>query len=177
MSRLTILTKDKAQVTMESLYQDLERRIVASPPGLCTIDLTRSFIKMCLAQSCGKCVPCRVGLRQLARLFDDVLDGNATDETLDVIRLTAEGIYLSADCAIGYEAAKLVLKCIDGIKGEIVLVVSGNLDDNDFSDLSLKEHVELYLDDGLSEKEAIKRVAFERKIQKSIVYKEYHLNK
>ena len=114
MSRLTIITKDKAQVTMESLYQDLERRIVASPPGLCTIDLTRSFIKMCLAQSCGKCVPCRVGLRQLARLFDDVLDGNATEETLDVIRLTAEGIYYSADCAIGYEAAMLVLKCIDG---------------------------------------------------------------
>ena len=56
MSRLTIITKDKAQVTMESLYQDLERRIVASPPGLCTIDLTRSFIKMCLAQSCGKWV-------------------------------------------------------------------------------------------------------------------------
>ena len=69
MSRLTIITKDKAQVTMESLYQDLERRIVASPPGLCTIDLTRSFIKMCLAQSCGKCVPCRVGLRQLASLM------------------------------------------------------------------------------------------------------------
>ena len=103
---------------MESLYQDLERRIVASPPGLCTIDLTRSFIKMCLAQSCGKCVPCRVGLRQLARLFDDVLDGNATEETLDVIRLTAEGIYYSADCAIGYEAAKLVLKCIDGCEDD-----------------------------------------------------------
>ena len=31
-----------------------------------------------------------MGLRQLARLFDDVLDGNATEETLDVIRLTAE---------------------------------------------------------------------------------------
>ena len=113
MSRLTIITKDKAQVTMESLYQDLERRIVASPPGLCTIDLTRSFIKMCLAQSCGKCVPCRVGLRQLARLFDDVLDGNATQETLDVIRLTAEGIYYSADCAIGYEAANIVLQSVE----------------------------------------------------------------
>ena len=96
LSRLTIITKDKAQVTMESLYQDLERRIVASPPGLCTIDLTR----------------------QLARLFDDVLDGNATEETLDVIRLTAEGIYYSADCAIGYEAAKLVLKCIDGCEDD-----------------------------------------------------------
>ena len=114
MSRLTILTKAKAQVTMESMYQDLERRIVASPPGLCPVDLTRSFIKMCLAQSCGKCVPCRVGLRQLARLFDNVLDGEATEETVENIKLTAEGIYYSADCAIGYEAAKLALKSVDG---------------------------------------------------------------
>ena len=114
MSRLTILTKDKAQVTIESLYQDLERRIVASPPGLCPVDLTRSFIKMCLAQSCGKCVPCRVGLRQLARLFDNVLDGEANEETVENIKLTAEGIYYSADCAIGYEAAKLALKSVDG---------------------------------------------------------------
>ena len=114
MSRLTILTMDKAQVTMESMYQDLERRIVASPPGLCPVDLTRSFIKMCLAQSCGKCVPCRVGLRQLARLFDNVLDGEATEETVENIKLTAEGIYYSADCAIGYEAAKLALKSVDG---------------------------------------------------------------
>lgn len=114
MSRLTIITKDKAQVTMESMYQDLERRIVASPPGLCPVDLTRSFIKMCLAQSCGKCVPCRVGLRQLARLFDNVLDGEATEETVENIKLTAEGIYYSADCAIGYEAAKLALKSVDG---------------------------------------------------------------
>ena len=113
-SRLTILTKDKAQVTMESLYQDLERRIVASPPGLCPVDLTRSFIKMCLAQSCGKCVPCRIGLRQLARLFDNVLDGEANEETVENIKLTAEGIYYSADCAIGYEAAKLALKSVDG---------------------------------------------------------------
>ena len=113
-SRLTIITENQAQVTMESLYKDLERRIVASPPGLCPVDLTSSFIKMCLAQSCGKCVPCRVGLNQLAQLFDDVLNGNATEDTLDVIRQTAEGIYLSADCAIGFEAGKMVLKCLDG---------------------------------------------------------------
>ena len=68
-------------------------------------------------------VPCRVGLRQLARLFDDVLDGNATQETLDVIRLTAEGIYYSADCAIGYEAAKLVLKCIDGCEDDFKMCI------------------------------------------------------
>ena len=92
MSRLRIHTKDKAQVTMETLYADLERRIVASPPGLCSVDLVSSFIKMCLAQSCGKCVPCRVGLDQLVKLFESVLNGQATMETLDVIELTATTI-------------------------------------------------------------------------------------
>ena len=118
MSRLTIITKDKAQVTMESLYQDLERRIVASPPGLCTIDLTRSFIKMCLAQSCGKCVPCRVGLRQLARLFDDVLDGNATEETLDCSCNSNQPVACVKSCPAGVD-----------IPGYIALVHEGRYAD------------------------------------------------
>ena len=120
MSRLKISTKDQAQSTMDSMYKDLERRIIAAPPGLCPVDVTRSFIRMCLAQSCGKCVPCRAGLRQLAYLFDDILHGDATEETVKVIRKTAKGIYYSADCAIGYEAAKLVLKCLDGCMDDIM---------------------------------------------------------
>ena len=43
-----------------------------------------------------------------------MLDGEATEETVENIKLTAEGIYYSADCAIGYEAAKLALKSVDG---------------------------------------------------------------
>lgn len=120
MSRLSIITQDKAQVTIESLYKDLERRIVASPPGLCPIDLTCSFIKMCLAQSCGKCVPCRIGLAQLVKLMEDVLHGKAELETIDLIKTTAEGIYASADCAIGYEAAQLVLKGLEGFREDFV---------------------------------------------------------
>lgn len=118
MSRLSINTKDRAQITMESLYSDFERRIAASPPGLCSVDLVCSFVKLCLAQSCGKCVPCSVGLNQLVRLFEDVLNGRATLETIDVIRLTAEGIYQSADCAIGFEAAKTVLNCVEGCRDD-----------------------------------------------------------
>ena len=73
MSRLSIITENKAQTTVEELYKDLERRISASPPGLCPVDLASSFLKMCHAQSCGKCVPCRVGLGQLEKLPDTVL--------------------------------------------------------------------------------------------------------
>ena len=114
MSRLELFTPSKDQLMVESLYKNLEQRIVASPPGICPVDITRAFIEMCHAQTCGKCVPCRVGLRQLARLFDNVLDGEANEEIVENIKLTAEGIYYSADCAIGYEAAKLALKSVDG---------------------------------------------------------------
>ena len=77
MSRLKIATANVAGQTVESLYKDLERMIVASPPGICPVDLALNFLRLCHAQTCGKCVPCRVGLGQLANLISDVLDGKA----------------------------------------------------------------------------------------------------
>ena len=62
MSRLEITAPDKAQLVIEGLYKDLERRIESSPPGLCPVDMTRAFLEMCHTHTCGKCVPCRVGL-------------------------------------------------------------------------------------------------------------------
>ena len=47
MSRLVIPTNSEAQNVVEGLYKDLERRIIASPPGLCPVDLTAAFLKMC----------------------------------------------------------------------------------------------------------------------------------
>ena len=97
MSRLTVYTENKQETVKEQLYKDLERRIVASPGGLCPVDLTNSFVRLCLSQSCGKCTPCRVGLNKLAELLDSVLDGEATLETLDLIKETARTIFLSSD--------------------------------------------------------------------------------
>lgn len=60
MNRLYIKSHDTAQKTMEGLYKDLERRIIASPPGQCPVDLTASFrdfvirkaaVNVCLAVS------------------------------------------------------------------------------------------------------------------------------
>ena len=118
MSRLSIITQNKAQATVEELYKDLERRISASPPGLCPVDLASSFLKLCHAQSCGKCVPCRVGLGQLQKLMEQVLDGQADFSVIDLIEKTARNIFYSADCAIGYEAARMVLKGIRGFRDD-----------------------------------------------------------
>lgn len=70
-----------------------------------------------------------------------------------------------------------VLEVVDSIKGEMVVVVEGNLEQEDYSSMTILEHIRLYLEDGMSEKEAIKKVAVERDIPKSVVYKEYHMEK
>ena len=62
MSRLSIETPDRAQTVLGGLNRDMERRISASPPGLCPVDMSLNFLRLCHAQTCGKCVPCRVGL-------------------------------------------------------------------------------------------------------------------
>lgn len=118
MSRLTIMTATKAQRVIEDLYKDLERRIIASPPGLCPVDMASAFLKLCHAQTCGKCVPCRVGLAQLQLLLEDVLEGRAELSTIDLIEKTAQNVSWSADCAIGQEAADMVLKGVQGFRDD-----------------------------------------------------------
>ena len=120
MSRLKVETPDQAQLTVERLYKDLERHIIASPPGLCPVDLQLSFLKVCYAQTCGKCTPCRIGLGQLQKLMESVLEGKATMKTLQLIEDTANNIMDSADCAIGYEAAHMVLAGLVGFKEDYI---------------------------------------------------------
>lgn len=69
-----------------------------------------------------------------------------------------------------------VLEITDTLKGEMVVVVEGNLSQEDFSTMTILEHINLYLEDGMTEKEAIKKVAVERGVPKSIIYKEYHID-
>ena len=87
----------------------MERRISAAPCGNCPVELTSAFLKLCLAQSCGKCVPCRIGLDRLSAMLDRLLDGNGSEEDMQTILRSAQSIVDSADCAIGFEAAQMVL--------------------------------------------------------------------
>lgn len=120
MSRLSIRTKSQAEAVVEDLYHSVERRIASSPPGLCPVDMTLTFLNLCHAQSCGKCVPCRVGLGQLSTLLRQVLDGTGTLETIDTIETTARVIHDTADCAIGVDAAQQVLLGLRGFRDDYI---------------------------------------------------------
>lgn len=116
MSRLTITTPGEAQLALERLYEDVARRVRSGPSAICPIDMAASFIKVCQAQSCGKCVPCRVGLNNLVNLMESVLDGKAKTGTINLIETTAQVISDTADCAIGYGAADYILHTISAFR-------------------------------------------------------------
>ena len=118
MSRLYIENPGQAQTVLAGLHRDMARRINASPPGLCPVDISLNFLRLCHAQTCGKCVPCRIGLSQLAELIEQVLDRTATLDTIALIEETAQAITDSADCAIGYEAARMVLTGVRGFRDD-----------------------------------------------------------
>jgi len=67
-----------------------------------------------------------------------------------------------------------IIPLADTLKGEFVIVVEGNKQVEDYSSLTIEEHVNLYIEDGMKPNDAMKMVAKERNTSKSIIYKEYH---
>lgn len=120
MSRLSVISTDKVNSTTEKLMKEFSQRIIANPPGVCPVDMQLAFLKVCHAQTCGKCVPCRIGLGILEELLESVLDNTATMQTLDLIEHTAANIKNSADCAIGFESARMVLAGFEGFKEDYI---------------------------------------------------------
>ncbi|WP_352416599.1 NAD(P)-binding protein [Oscillibacter ruminantium] len=118
MSRLEVKIPGQSQAIVEQLYRNMERRIAASPPGLCPVDMALNFLNLCRAQTCGKCVPCRIGLAQLSSMLTQVLDGEPEIGILSRIESTAQAITETADCAIGIDAANLVLMGLKGFRDD-----------------------------------------------------------
>ena len=69
-----------------------------------------------------------------------------------------------------------ILKIVDTMKGEMVIIVEGNSNDVEEVEYlqSIDEHVNEYIEKGMSTKDAIKEVAKQRNVAKNIVYQEYH---
>lgn len=69
-----------------------------------------------------------------------------------------------------------ILEVVDALKGEMVIVVEGGTmeEEEEVFAQSIAEHVEEYVEKGMSAKDAIKEVASIRKLNKNIVYQEYH---
>lgn len=84
--------------------------------------------------------------REISKKFEEIIRGNIED----------------------------VINEVSNIKGELVIIVEKSEEVKNFDMLSIKEHVKLYMEDGLKTNEAIKKVAKERNVPKGEIYNEYH---
>jgi NADPH-dependent glutamate synthase beta subunit-like oxidoreductase len=118
MNRLELKTPLQLESTLEQLHAGMQRRLTANPPGLCPVEAALDYLVLSRSQSCGKCVPCRIGLQAMAELLERLLDGEGNADTVRLLEETAQAAADTADCAIGVEAANAVLLSLRGFRDD-----------------------------------------------------------
>lgn len=92
--------------------------LVVMNDSTCTVQMARFFMQFTQHESCGKCVPCREGTKQLLAMLDDIIAGNGTLETLDLMEELCENVISSSLCGLGASAPNPVLSMLRQFRGE-----------------------------------------------------------
>ncbi|MDI7268148.1 MAG: NADH-ubiquinone oxidoreductase-F iron-sulfur binding region domain-containing protein [Myxococcota bacterium] len=92
--------------------------MIVMDEGTCMVDVARYFVDFLVAESCGKCVPCREGLTQLSHLLHSIADGTAGEETLAAIEALCEVVRDAGLCALGQTAPNPVRSTIRHFRDE-----------------------------------------------------------
>ena len=118
MAKLKVLPTSNTDTQLGEYVDRFARRVEALPPGSCPVTVQVSLLEAGCQQTCGKCVPCRDGLPQLAAMLRSVAACEAGQETLAGAKDLAAMIRDTADCAIGYQAAQDVLDGMEAFAAE-----------------------------------------------------------
>ena len=118
LAQLSIAPQSPDDAQIAQFLEDFERRVQTTPPGMCPVQLQLNQVQAGAAQTCGKCIPCRDGLPQLAALLHDIVACTASPETLDQARDLAQLISETSDCAIGYHTADVFLQSLQAHEAE-----------------------------------------------------------
>ncbi len=86
----------------------------------CMVSVARFFMGFTQSESCGKCVPCREGTKQMLALLDDIVEGRATLETLDILEELAKMVQKGSLCGLGKSAPNPVLSTLRHFRDEYV---------------------------------------------------------
>ena len=84
----------------------------------CMVDVARYFVDFLCDESCGKCLPCREGLRQMSEILTDITGGRATEEDLELLERLGRVMADFSLCALGTTAPNPVLTTIRYFKDE-----------------------------------------------------------
>ena len=84
------------------------------------VDVARYYLDFTRDESCGKCVPCRVGTKRLLEILDKITEGKGTMEDLDKLEELSEQIKAASLCGLGQTAPNPVLSTLKYFRDEYV---------------------------------------------------------
>lgn len=84
----------------------------------CMVDTARFYIEFLAHESCGKCVPCREGLRQMLHILNDITSGKGREGDIELLLELSEVIQDASMCALGQSAPNPVISTIKHFRDE-----------------------------------------------------------
>jgi len=84
----------------------------------CMVDVARYFIEFLTDESCGKCVPCREGLRQMHRILTNITKGKGKEDDIELLEVLAETAVEASLCALGKSAPNPFLSTLRYFRDE-----------------------------------------------------------
>jgi bidirectional [NiFe] hydrogenase diaphorase subunit len=78
----------------------------------CMVDVARYFMEFCMSESCGKCLPCRVGTVEMHELLSRIVQRRATLADMEMLQELCETVKVTSLCGLGQSAPNPVLSTI-----------------------------------------------------------------
>jgi NADH-quinone oxidoreductase subunit F/NADP-reducing hydrogenase subunit HndC len=92
--------------------------MVVMDKSTCMVDVARYFLDFTEKESCGKCVPCRMGTKQMLSILEDIVDGQGKPGDIELLEELAHGIKKGSLCGLGQTAPNPVLTTIRYFRDE-----------------------------------------------------------
>ena len=108
----------------------------------CMVDVARYFVDFLCDESCGKCVPCREGLKHLREILNRIVEGKGKEGDIELLEEIASVMKEASLCALGTTAANPVLTTIRYFRDEYAAHITGKR----CPALACKELVTYYID-------------------------------
>jgi NADH:ubiquinone oxidoreductase subunit F (NADH-binding)/(2Fe-2S) ferredoxin/NAD-dependent dihydropyrimidine dehydrogenase PreA subunit len=86
--------------------------VVVMDNSTCMVDTARFFIDFCVDESCGKCIPCREGLKVMLEKLTDIVEGRGQEGDVEFLMELGQHINDTSHCGLGKSAASPVLSTI-----------------------------------------------------------------
>ncbi len=92
--------------------------LIVMDEDTCMVDTARYYTHFLAHESCGKCVPCREGLRRMLDILTDISNGDGRDGDIELLEEMAEVLQAASLCALGKSAANPVMSTIRYFRDE-----------------------------------------------------------